>query len=795
MKASILEEKLVCSHCGENCEDEPIIWRDKPFCCEGCKMVYEILDENELNIYYELEKTPGIQRKTIHPRKYDYLDHQDIVRQLLDFQDGQVAKVTLFVPAIHCSSCIWLLENLHQLNANVLHTQVNFLKKQVTITFQQEKLSLRTLIELLATLGYEPEIHLASNKVKPRVNRSLMLKMGVAGFCFGNTMLLSLPEYLDTKFQIDEEYKVFFGLLNLLLAIPVFLYSASDYFASAWKSIRQRFLNMDVPIALGIIALFSRSAYEILSQTGAGYMDSLTGLVFFLLIGKWFQNKTYQALSYERDYQSYFPIAVTRLNAGQEESIPLQEVQTGGHLLIRHQEIIPADALLLEGEALIDYSFVTGESVPVEKQTGDLLYAGGRQTGGNIIIEVQKPVANSYLTQLWNQEAFGKKQNSSLSSLTNSVGRNFTYVVLTISTATALFWFFHDSSMVINTVTAVLIIACPCALALSIPFTMGHTVRVFGKKGLYLKNTNVVEQMAKVKDIVFDKTGTITQARPQHLQLIGDKLSLREQSLIRSVVRNSTHPLSKAIYQSLSEDLPLQKVEDYKEIPGKGIQARMQDQEIQIGSSVFVTGAQQQDQQASRVYVKLNGKVKGYYEFRNLYRPGFEEVMASLRQDHTLHLLSGDNDQEKSRLQPYFQHLYFQQSPVDKLNYVKKLEEAGHQTMMVGDGLNDAGALKQSQLGIAIADNIYHFSPACDAILDAQYFGRLDQYLHFSKISLRIVKSAFLLSFCYNVVGISFAVSGMLTPLVAAILMPLSSATVVGYTTLAVNWKAKRLLP
>lgn len=795
MNELILEEKLVCSHCGENCEDEPIIWKEKPFCCQGCKTVYEILDQNALNIYYELEKTPGIQRKAVYPRKYDYLDHQDIVRQLLDFQDGNIAKVTLFVPAIHCSSCIWLLENLHQLNTNVLHIQVNFLKKQVTITFQQENLSLRTLVEFLATLGYEPEIHLASNKAKPRLNRSLMLKMGIAGFCFGNTMLLSLPEYLDAKLLIDEEYKVFFGLLNLLLAIPVFLYSASDYFVSAWKSIQQRFLNMDIPIALGIIALFSRSAYEILSQTGAGYMDSLTGLVFFLLIGKWFQNKTYQALSYERDYQSYFPIAVTRMNAGQEESIPLQEVKTGDHLMIRHQEIIPADALQLEGEALIDYSFVTGESVPVEKQNGDLLYAGGRQMGGNIVVEVQKPIANSYLTQLWNQEAFGKKQNSSLSSLTTLVGRNFTYVVLCISTATALFWFFHDSSMVINTVTAVLIIACPCALALSIPFTMGHTMRVFGKKGLYLKNTHVVEQMAKVNDIVFDKTGTITQARPQHLKLIGDKLSLQEQSLIRSVVRNSTHPLSKAIYQSLSQDLPLQKVEDFKEMPGKGIQAKMQDQEILIGSSVFVTDEKQKDQQSTRVYVSMNGKVKGYYEFKNLYRPGFEEVMASLRKDHTLHLLSGDYDQEKLRLQPYFQHLYFQQSPVDKLNYVKKLEEAGHQTMMIGDGLNDAGALKQSQLGIAIADNIYHFSPACDAILDAQYFGRLDQYLHFSKVSLKIVKSAFLLSFCYNVVGISFAVSGMLTPLVAAILMPLSSATVVGYTTLSVNWKAKRLLP
>ena len=785
--------KEQCYHCGEDCLNDTIHFDEKAFCCQGCKTVYEILNVNDLCQYYDLEKNPGIQLSSpARQEKFAYLDNQDISHKLYDFEDGSLRKITFYVPAIHCSSCIWLLENLYKLRKGILHSSVNFLKKQLSITFEEEHISLRQLVELMAAVGYEPEISLARNKKKgKKKDRSLAIKIGLAGFCFGNTMLLSIPEYLDTDFSLGEDYRTFFGYINLLLALPVFFYAASDYLISAWKGIRHRFINIDVPIALGILALFGRSAYEIIAQVGPGYMDSLTGLVFFLLIGKWYQSKTYQALSYDRDYASYFPIAVTKVEKGAEQSLPLKDLQVGDQIIIRNQELVPADAILLKGDANVDYSFVTGESVPVSKDSGDQLYAGGRQVGSTLTVEIQKPVANSYLTELWNQEVFDKQQRSKLNSVVDVVSKYFTIAVLLISLFTALYWYFTDSSMILKTVTSVLIVACPCALALSLPFAFGHTMRIFGKKGLYLKNTEAIENMSRITDIVFDKTGTITQARPQNLSMQGTALSIEEQSLLRSVARNSTHPLSKTIYQSLPEDLKLFRTDAFEEFPGKGIVAYVEGHEILLGSEEFVCGTHNADQRTTRVYVMINKETKGYYEFENLYREGFTGLMDSLKEKYRRHMLSGDNDREKTRLKPHFEALHFNQSPLNKLEYLKEIEEKGGKSMMIGDGLNDAGALKQSTLGIAVADNIYHFSPACDAILDARQFGKLSSYLEFSHKSMKIVKGAFLFSFFYNLIGLSFAVSGMLTPLVAAILMPVSSVSVVGFITLAVNLAAR----
>jgi len=783
-----------CYHCGEDCIDETLYFDDKAFCCQGCQTVYEILNGSDLCQYYDLEKNPGVQLKNPERQeKYAYLDNEEIVSKLYDFRDGTLRKVTFYVPTIHCSSCIWLLENLYKLREGILHSSVNFLKKQASITFEEDKISLRQIVELLAAVGYAPEISLAQNKkAAKKKDRSLAVKIGLAGFCFGNTMLLSLPEYLDTDFSLAGNFRAFFGYINLILALPVFFYAASDYFVSAWKGLRHRFINIDVPIALGILALFGRSAYEIISTTGPGYMDSLTGLVFFLLIGKWYQSKTYQALSYDRDYASYFPIAVTKVNNGKEQSLALKDLQVGDQIIIRNQELIPADAILLKGDANIDYSFVTGESVPVSKKSGEQLYAGGRQVGSTLTVEVQKPVANSYLTELWNQEVFDKQRQSRLTSLVDIVSKYFTIAILLISLGTATYWYFTDSSQIVNALTSVLIVACPCALALSLPFTFGHTMRIFGKKGLYLKNTEAIENMSRISDIVFDKTGTITQAKPQNLKLLGGKLSREEEQLVRSVVRNSTHPLSKTIYQSLGDDLDLIRTDAFDEFPGKGILAYAEGHEILVGSESFVCGTHSADKRTTRVYVMIDKTVKGYFEFENLYREGFAPLMESLDGHYIRHMLSGDNDREQKRLQPYFEELHFNQSPLNKLEYLKEIEDRGGKSMMIGDGLNDAGALKQSSLGVAVADNIYHFSPACDAILDARQFGKLNRFLSFSHKSMRIVKGAFMFSFFYNVIGLSFAVSGMLTPLIAAILMPVSSVSVVGFITLSVNWAARR---
>lgn len=793
-----IKSTLLCYHCGDVCKDSSINIDEKYFCCSGCKTVYEILNQNQLCTYYNLDNFPGISQKNYQFKKFDYLDDLQTVNKLIDFKDDKLTKVTFFIPQMHCSSCIWLLENLNKLNPYVIHSSVNFVRKELAVKYLNEKISLRDIVILITSIGYEPQISLESVERKSTVksNKSLYYKIGIAGFCFGNIMLLSFPEYLSMDLS-ETIFRKFFGYLNLILSLPVFLYSASDYFISAYKGLRKKIINIDVPLSLGIMVLFFRSAYEVLILHGAGYFDSLSGLVFFLLIGRLLQEKTYDALNFERDYKAYFPLAVTIKQNEIEKSIPVSNLMIGNRIIIRQNEIIPADSILMNGDGLIDYSFVTGESNPVHKVSGEIIYAGGRQTVSAIELEVIKEVSQSYLTQLWNNDAFNKKIESKFTSFSNSVSKYFTIIVLAIAFIAAVIWYPINSATALNVFTAVLIVACPCALALSTPFTLGNTMRIFGRNRFYLKNSSVVEKMAKINSIVFDKTGTITKPGKSDIIYHGKVLTPDQLKIIKSLVRNSTHPISKKIFDSIDE-VDLYPVTKYTEETGKGISGIVYGHIVKIGTSEFLnhleTGKNNNVLQ-TKTFVSIDSEFIGEFILLNSYRETISETIKNLSKRFQLSLLSGDNAGEKENLLRIFENenqLHFKQSPEDKLTFIKNLQERNKKVLMIGDGLNDAGALSQSDIGIAVTNDITNFTPACDAILDSKQLRLIPDFLKFTKTSLYIIYINFIISFIYNFVGLSFAVQGKLSPLVAAVLMPLSSISVVLVATLATNFIAKK---
>jgi Cu+-exporting ATPase len=727
--------------------------------------------------------------------KYAYLDLDEIRDKILSFSDSGISKVNLFIPTIHCASCIWLLENLSTLNPGIIQSSVNFPTKTVSITFKDQEISLRQLVEMLVSIHYIPEIRLdqLDTRSGTKASRDLLLKIGVAGFSLLNVMLYNFPEYLPGGELLEKEFMSYFGWLSFILSLPVVFYSASDYYLSAFKGLKHKMINIDVPITLGIFTLFIQSSYEIITGSGIGFLDSLVGLVFLLLIGKWYQGKTYQALSFERDYKSYFPVAVTKLINDKEESIPLEKITTGDKILIRNQELIPADAKLLSDHANIDYSFVTGESIPTPKKAGELIFAGGRQVGGIIQLEVVHEVEQSYLTQLWNQDNKKSRVNTGLDTLINKVSEYFTVIILLIATTAAVYWLFNDPSLAVFAFTSVLIIACPCALALTVPFTFGSTMRAFGRKGFYIKNTQVIEDLHEIDTIVFDKTGTLTHSRSMDAKFVGDTLNEEEWIMIKSLAANSSHPLSATIKDTIPSTEYFE-VEDFKEIPAMGTTGLVNGKRVNIGSKKFVTGKDDVDLDSTNVYVFIDQHIKGYFKIENRYRDGLKKVIDNLKNSYRLFLLSGDNEAEKKNLSPVFgsdTQLFFNQSPTDKMAFVKKLKKEGKKVLMVGDGLNDAGALMQSDVGLTIADDIYSFSPACDGIIESSKFGIIDQFIDYTKTSLRIVKISFVISFIYNVAGIYFAVQGTLSPLIAAILMPLSSISVVAFATFMVNYTSR----
>lgn len=786
--------KTSCFHCGDPVNHSVYVSDEHAFCCLGCQGVYTLLRDNKLQGYYQYQEHPGIRKDTEH-NNVDYLDEPRIADKLLDFRDDRLSKITFYIPAIHCSSCIWLLEHLYKLNTNIIQSRTDFLKKQVSITFRHQVFSLKELVTLLQGIGYGPIISLQDviKENRQADHGKLLRKIAVAGFCFGNSMMISFPEYFGMA-SFEQQYSALFGYINLSLSLPALLYSGNDYFVSAFQSLKGKTVNLSVPLALGMFILFLRSAVEILSGSGAGFSDTLCGLIFFLLIGKWVQERTLFHLSFERDYRSYFPIAVTCLTNGKEKAVPIGELEVGDRILIRNGEIVPADSILLSGDAAIDFSFVTGESAPVRKVLGELIYAGGKQTAKAIELEIIKPVSQSYLTQLWNDQVEQNKTRD-FTTFSETVSRYFTPCLIAISLLAAGFWFIqHDHEKAWGAFTAILIIACPCALALSSPFTLSAALSLLDRGGFYAKNTRTIEKLAAINTLVFDKTGTITNPIMTRLSFEG-QLSQEEKNTLSAVCYHSAHPLSRAIVREIGA-VETDVCTNYQEISGKGIQAFIGSREIQVGNAAFL-GLDNSEDLITCVFVKIDHQLKGVFKLKQAWREALASTLSTLNEAYDLHLISGDRQQDLEDLSSIFgekENVHFDQKPKDKLHYIRSLQEKGRQVCMLGDGLNDANALRQADLGIAVSDDINNFSPGCDAILDGRAFDRLPTILHFSKAAVRVIHQSFVLSILYNLVGLFFAAQGTMSPLFAAILMPLSTVTIISFTSLATHYHGRKLI-
>ncbi len=795
-----------CLHCGSACPEtaDGNGSGGNAFCCHGCQTVYELLAENGLGQFYELSAEAGRRIGTPPDAgKYHHLDDPQVRSRLVDFDDGKTTRVTLRLPAIHCVACVWLLENLFRLRPGIGSSRVNFARQEAVIAFDPAQVRLGEVAALLDSIGYEPDLKLANLDGRPArpVSRRLWLQLGVAGFVFGNTMLFSLPAYFGLDSLSGPGFRALVGWLSLGLAVPVVAFSAADYFRNSWLSIRHRRMTIDVPIAVGISVIFLQSAAEVLTGRGVGFFDSLAGLTFFLLCGRVFQQKTYDRLAFDRDYRSFFPLSVIRRHDGGEERISLGQVGIGDRLLIRHGELVPADARLLRGEALIDYSFVTGEADPVSRSAGELLYAGGRQSGGAIEVVTVKPVSQSYLTSLWNQDAFRKDKDDTFNTLTNRYSRLFTWAILAIALTAAAHWLTRDPHRALRSFTGVLIVACPCALALAAPFTLGAGLRALARRNIFVRNAEVLESLARVDAVVFDKTGTLTAADGGAISYAGTALEAEELAAVAALARQSTHPLSRRLADGLPAAAdPCPVPEGFREVPGGGVEATVRGRGVRLGShrwfeSLGLPMPAGIAAPGSAVWVALDGVVRGAFVVASAVRPETGRLLARLAERHEIALLSGDTERDRTRFAGLFgpgARLQFNQSPLNKLGFIRDLQASGRTVMMVGDGLNDAGALRQSDVGIAVVEQVGAFSPASDVILDAALVPRIAELLRFARQTTWVVRLSFAVSALYNAVGLAIAAGGNLSPVVCAVLMPVSSVTVVALAVGLTRWLGRR---
>ncbi len=793
---------ITCFHCGNDCQNEKIATDNKVFCCNGCKMVYEILNENDLCAYYDLNEHPGIDRSiTARKDKFAFLDQKEIKEKLIQYTNGKQTQLSLYLPQIHCSSCLYLLENVFVLNKGISQSKINFTKKEIFISYDESITSLRKVIETLTDIGYEPHLSLndVANKSKNTIDRTRWYKIGVAGFCFGNIMMMSFADYFATNSVVDYKIQLFFKVVSVLLSLPVLFYAGAEFFISAFKSLQNKYLNLDLPVALALIITFVRSLYEIFNGSGNGYLDSMSGIVFFMLIGRWFQSRTYQSISFDRDYKSFFPIAINVISDGKIIPTQIEKVKVNDIIQIHSNEIIPVDAILSKGIANIDYSFVSGESEPVKRNIGEIIYAGGKQRDGLLELIVAKEISQSYITNLWNNPIFHNEKKYKTQNVFDTIGKYFTYAVLVIGIISGLYWYMQvEYGKMWNSITTVLIVACPCALLLSKNYTQGNLLRIFAKQQFYVRNADIIEKFNHIDHIVLDKTGTLTQTNLAKVRYIGYQLDVSMQVLIASLLQHSSHPNSKAVLDFLNIDGFIT-VQNFKEIEGRGIEGWVNEIHIKIGSADFIGASYSDTTNGTKVVIKIDNEVIGEFILSNKYRFGVSKLIKSLQTHYSLSLLSGDNDAEAKNIEKLFgieSDVYFNQSPQQKLDYIKELKHKNYlNVLMIGDGLNDAGALKQSNIGIAVADDSNTFTPACDAIINGKRLPDLYKFLQFAKLGKKIILFTFAFSAIYNIIGLSFAVQGVLSPVIAAILMPLSSITIILFSYGLVLLFAKKYFP
>lgn len=787
-----------CAHCGEPCSTTATNEQELLFCCAGCRSVYEILQSYQMCEYYDLDEHAGTSQRISRYQDdaYEVLETPSIAEQFVEFRSDEIIRLRFEIPSMHCASCVWLLDRLSRFDKGIQASDVDFMRKTVRVAINPKQTTIANVARLLSRIGYEPLLHGEGSEIAADVERRKRLRttyvrIGIAGFAAGNLMMIGAAQYLAGMGNIDSTLKFVFDAIAIALSLPVLLYSAAPWFVSAWGAVRHRTVNLDIPVVLGITTLFVRSVTDIVWGYGEGYLDSFAGLVLFLLIGKLFQQKAFDAVSFTRTYRSFFPFSVRVEQQGNVITVPIDAVHPGDVMLLRNGEVIPCDAVLTSSGAFVDYSFVTGESVPVECLDGSIVHAGGRIVGRAARLTAIKAASQSYLASLWERSGTSRERRR-YSDLSDRFGLLFTAGVALIALIGFVVWL-PDWSTGLLVFTSVLIIACPCALTLAAPVTLGTAMGILGRRGVYVRSPEVLAELQDVDVIAFDKTGTLTTAQYEVIAFDGTDSSEIRQA-ITSVAAHSTHPISRSIAGSSTGDHAVHVIESI----GYGITGESNGYRIAIGSADYLSDVcGHPPVQDSRIvsWIAVDGSYYGAIQVSTSLRRGIQPALTELQQRHQMVLVTGDADRDRAVVESLFDgdRMLFELKPEEKVAALQHVRTSQGRVMMVGDGLNDAAAMSAADVSIAVTEDSSTFVPACDMVMPADSLAILPKVLKYAASMTSVIQVCFVFTVVYNVVGLTLALQGMLSPVITAIMMPVSSLMVIAMSVGGARLFARRL--
>ena len=785
-----------CLHCGEPVTAMSPAAPD--FCCTGCAGAYELLGELGLSSYYRRRaidpKIRALRPDTDDVSRFDFTD-------LASTDSNGVHHLHLMVDGIHCAACVWLIETLLQRNDAVTAARVNMTTRRLRLSWTGKVEDVDGILLPVIQMGYrvipfDPQILEQATQTR---NKELLRCLAVAGFAASNVMLLSVSVWAGYFQGMGGATRDLFHWISALIALPAAVYAGMPFYRSALGALRHHRVNMDVPISLGVILALGMSLAQTIQSQPHAYYDSAITLLFFLLIGRYLDGRARgQARSAAEHLLSLGARSITIIeDDGTRRLVSPEKATPGMTVLVAAGERIGIDGEVSDGKSDVDTSVITGESIPAQIKPGSTVFAGTTNISAPLRIRVTATGNSTLLSEIVRLMENAEQGRAKYVTIADRVAKAYAPVVHILSLLTFVGWWliggaaWNDALM--NAI-AVLIITCPCALALAVPVVQVIATGRLLRAGILVKSATALERLTKITGVIFDKTGTLTTGKPElYGEPDADALNLAAQ-----IAANSNHPLSKALVRAAGDISPLNNV---VEKPGMGLIAQTMAGEIRLGSRSFCGVAEQADLPSDiygpEIWMTQPGSSPIRFAFRDTPRLDANTVIEQLQNDgYDICLLSGDREQTVQQFAQTVGITKWQArlTPTDKASHIQNRRDDGMVDLMVGDGINDAPALAAAHASMSPASAAEISQNAADIVFQGDRLSAVTEALDIARKADRLVRQNFAISFTYNLITIPLAVSGMVTPLIAAIAMSSSSLVVIA-NALRLHANAKKAGP
>jgi Cu2+-exporting ATPase len=785
----------VCTHCGLPVPAGRSLGPpddDTRFCCAACELAYGIIHAAGLDAYYTqrgdaLSPTAGARATGRAYSEYD--DPAFFARYVAETPGG--ARLELFLEGIHCSACVWLVERLPRVVSGVSSASVRLGQNAVEVLFDTTRVTPSAIARALDGLGYPPHPSAALQRAgEQRQERALWVRLGVAGALAGNVMLMALALYSGAAG--DPTYAALFRWGSLVLTLPAVFFCGSVFLKGGYAALRTRTPHMDLPISIGILAGFARSAFNTLFARGEVYFDSIAVLIFLLLVGRWLQQRHHQRARGTLELIQALAPATARLVEGHERrEIPAEAVELGALIEVRAGERVPSDGVVLEGMSSVESSWLTGESLPEDVKPGSRVYAGTQNCAGTLLVRSEVAGHGTRLARLLESVERAQARRAPIVRLADRVAGYFVLAALGLAALTFVLWSFIDPSRALDHAVALLVVTCPCALGMATPLAVSAALKRAARAGIFFKGGEFLEALAVPGIIAFDKTGTLTEGRLALASFVGDRSVGRLASAAESC---SAHPIARAWVAAFRGDAPAS-AEAVHEQPGGGVRAQVEGHDVCVGSGAFVSAhaarsafdgqaelARQGGLGRPAVAVSVDGELCAVAGFSDPLRSDARSSLEALRAaGYAVAVLSGDQPRVVAAVTAELGNVFEARggmSPEGKLAWVERARERGP-VVMVGDGVNDAAAMSAATVSIAVHGGAEASLAAADVFTTEAGVAKVLEAVTGARRTLAVIRRGMLFSLAYNLVGVALCMAGRISPLAAALLMPLSSLTVV----------------